>query len=457
MQKELNLKLASLMLAAILIFPITNAYGHGLGFDTISDININGKEISVTIEMPLYFTESEEKQILVSATEKKGRENAKNVTYLIGLFYENEMIFRNYFFAPEGILAIQVNPTSEGEVKILGEQDDLLGAYHATESQPLELTGPVFESGGLYTFEVEIRTIDEPTNIIENQGVYRADVSIAQTTEYIQQSLEGNDIKFRMKSYFDSLSGFNYDAQEKIVTFEMPFDWSDDTISHIPVVHEEVHFPKDFAEFLTPSYTGKTNGIDLFKSSVTIDDYTEEDERIVHFVLLTDHLKFVKNQLKKSGEDIPDKIIFTLSTSQENQFPMTAFTRDEQFQIDLSWEPTEVLPGEDTTFVFTIRDGATAEPLRRSTYDFVIIQSGKEIHRINGEAEVGGGFEKFTFSEDQTGPTIVKFENIRGTGLETEFGFVVVPEFGTIAILILIVAITSGIIFSRKYSLNFRP
>jgi hypothetical protein len=297
-----NLKIASLILAVFLILPITNAYGHGLGFDTISDIDINGKEISVTIEMPLYFSESEEKQILVTATEKKGRENAKNVTYLIGLFHENEMIFRNYFFASEGILAIQVNPTAEGEVQILGEQDDLLGAWYTTESKPLELTGPVFESGGLYTFEIEIRTIDEPTNIIENQEVYRADVSIAQTTEYSQQSLEGNDVLFRMKSYFDTLSGFNYDAQEKIVTFEMPFDWSEGTISHIPVVHEEVHFPNDFAEFFSPSYVGKANGVELFKSSVTVDDYSEEDERIVHFVLLGDHLKFVKNELKKTGD-----------------------------------------------------------------------------------------------------------------------------------------------------------
>lgn len=456
MQNELNLKIASLVLVGILIFPITNAYGHGLGFDTISDININGKEISVTIEMPQYFTESEDKQILVSATEKKGRENTKNVTYLIGLFHENKMIFRNYFFAPEGVLAIQVNSISEGEVQILGKQDNFLGAWHATESQPIVLTGPVFESGGLYTFEIEIRTIDEPTNIVENQGIYRADVSIAQTTEYMQQSLEGNDIKFRVKSYFDTLSDFNYDAQEKIITFEMPFDWSESTISHIPVVHEEVHFPKDFAEFLTPTYIGKANGIELFKSSVTVDDYTEENERIVHFVLLTDHLKFVKNQLK-AEDKIPDKIVFTLSTSQESQFPITAFTRDEQFQTDLSWEPSQVLPGEDTTFIFTIRDGTTAEPLRRSTYDFVIVQGGEEIHRISGVAEVGGGFEKFTFSEDQTGPTIIKFENIRGTGLETEFGFVVVPEFGTIAIMILVVTITSVIIFGRKHSLNFRP
>ena len=101
----------------------------------------------------------------------------------------------------------------------------------------------------------------------------------------------------------------------------MPFDWSEKRMSHIPVVHEEVHFPKDFVEFLSPSYTGYANGIELFKASVNIDDYTEEDERIVHFVLLQDHLRFLKNEMKKSEQPLPDNIVFTLKTNEEIQFP----------------------------------------------------------------------------------------------------------------------------------------
>ncbi len=80
------------------------------------------------------------------------------------------------------------------------------------------------------------------------------------------------------------ISNLEYDFEAKQVTFEMPFDWSEKQMSHVSVVHVEVHFPKDFAEFLSPSYLGIANGIELFKSSVTIDDYTEDDERIVHFV-----------------------------------------------------------------------------------------------------------------------------------------------------------------------------
>ena len=94
------------------------------------------------------------------------------------------------------------------------------------------------------------------------------------------------------------------------------------------------------------------------------------------------------------------------------------------------------------------------EPMRSSDYTFVIIQNGQEIHRTSGTAQIGGEFEKFTFSEDQTGPTIIKFENIRNTGQETEFALVVVPEFGSIAILVLIISIMSIIFVSRKTSLN---
>ena len=441
-----------LVLATIAI-PVDSVYGHGLGFDTISSIAAGDKKITLTVELPMYFTDSDEQQITITAIDDDTDENTKNVTFLIGLFHENEMILRNYFFASEGVLAINVKPTSTGEIEIMGEQDDLLGAWHGTETQPLEITGPIFESGGLYTFEIEIRTIDEPTNIIENQETHRADLSVIETAEYNQLDLEGNDVKFRIKSYFDKISNFTYDPQAKVVTFEMPFDWREKTISHIPVVHEEVHFPKDFAEYLSPSYIGTVNGVELFKSSVTIDDYTEEDERIVHFVLLTDHLRYLKNEFKKTGDKLPENMIFTLSNSNENQFPLTAYTNNEEFQIDLSWEPPEVVPGNSVNFIFTIRDGVTGEPLRLSTYDFVIIQNGQEVYRNQDEATVGGAFEKFTFSENQTGPTIIKFENIRGTDAETEFGFVVVPEFGTVALLIFVAAMIFAITTNRKFSI----
>jgi predicted secreted protein with PEFG-CTERM motif len=447
-------KLGIFALVTCLLFPASSVYGHGFGIDTISSVDVQGKKLSISVEMPMYF-ENDQDQITITATEDESKENAKNVTFLIGLFHNDEMIFRNYFFAEDGILPIIVNPTQDDEIIIHGEQDSLLGAWHGTESNPIEITGPLFDSGGLYNFEIEIRTIDEPTNIIENSTVYNADLSLIETVSFVQKDAENNDVEFRSKSYFDSVSNFKYDPEAKQVTFEMPFDWSEKQMSHVSVVHVETHFPKDFAEFFAPSYSGNVNGIELFNSSVSIDDYSEDGERVVHLVMLQDHLRYLKNEMKKSEEPIPDNMSFTLSTSTDTAFPLEAYTKSEDFKINLSWDPLEIEPGVATNFIFTIRDGRTNEPLRSSDYTFVLIQNGKEIHRASGIAQVGGEFEKYTFGEDQTGPTIIKFENIRNTGQETEFGLVVVPEFGTIALLVLSVSILSIIFMTKRNSLSF--
>jgi len=408
-----------------LLFPASSVYGHGLGIDTISSISIQEKQFSVSIEMPMYF-ENDQEQITITATDNETDENVKNVTYLIGIFYKDEMILRNYFFAENGILPIVVTPTDDGSIEIIGQQDSLLGAWYGTESNPVEITGPLFNSGGLYTFEIEVRTIDEPTNIIENSGVYNADLTIVESVSFPQKDQNNKDVEFSTKSYFDSVSNFYYNFEAKEVTFEMPFDWSESQMSHVSVVHVETHFPKDFAEFLSPSYSGYANGIKLFKSSVTVDDYTYDDERTVHFVLLQDHLRFLKNEMRASEEPLPDNIMFKLSASQEAKFPLIAYSESEEFKVNLAWDPKDIEPGVPTNFVFTIRDSYTDSPMRLSDYTFVIIQKNEEIHRISGNAEVGGDFEKFTFSKDQTGPTVIKFENIRNTGQETEFALVVV-------------------------------
>ena len=427
---RISLSLKKLLIFSIifcLLFPASSVYGHGLGIDTISSISIQEKQFSVSIEMPMYF-ENDQEQITITATDNETDENVKNVTYLIGIFYKDEMILRNYFFAENGILPIVVTPTDDGSIEIIGQQDSLLGAWYGTESNPVEITGPLFNSGGLYTFEIEVRTIDEPTNIIENSGVYNADLTIVESVSFPQKDQNNKDVEFSTKSYFDSVSNFYYNFEAKEVTFEMPFDWSESQMSHVSVVHVETHFPKDFAEFLSPSYSGYANGIKLFKSSVTVDDYTYDDERTVHFVLLQDHLRFLKNEMRASEEPLPDNIMFKLSASEETKFPLIAYTASEDFKINLAWDPMNIEAGVPTNFVFTIRDSYTDSPMRLSDYTFVIIQKNEEIHRISGNAEVGGDFEKFTFSKDQTGPTVIKFENIRNTGQETEFALVVVEE-----------------------------
>lgn len=433
-----------------LLFPIAHAHGHGIGLDRTPSQVIDGKKISLTVETTMYFTDQKERLVTITANDENTKQNAKNVTFLVGIYHDKKMLLRNYFFAPDGIVRINIQPTTEGDLKIIGKQDSLLGAWHEEDGQPITIQGPLFTGGGLYNFEIEMRTINEPKNIIENSPVFSADVSILSISTYSEQSLEGTSVDFAIKSYYDKISNFDYNPEQKTVTFKIPFDWSEQKINHIPVIHKEVHFPKNFSEFLTPGYSGSVNGIELFKSSVTIDDYSEESERIVHFVLLSDHIKFLKNSLTKSGGELPQEMIFTLSTTDDVQFPLSAMTRNEDVQVDLSWEPLNVEIDKKTKFIFTFRDGKTGDTIRNTKYDFVILQQGNELYRKSGNAAVGGSFEEYTFSKDNSGPTIIRFEKIKDTDMQTEFGFVVVPEFGPLVLLVLFSTMIMAIMFTKK-------
>ncbi len=450
----MNNQILLFLLFALAASSIPPALGHGLGLDTIPSIVIGDQEISVNVEIPSYYDKIDERQVTISAVDKQSGQGIPNVTYEVGLFHDGYMLLRDRFFSADGVVSMNVQYSGEDMINIRGNQDPDSGAWHATLEQPVTIIGPVFESGGLYTFEIELLTINEPDNLVADSGVYTADLTIVEVDEFFQKDAQDADVKFRTKSYFDSIDFLDYDSATRQVALAMPFDWSEKKISHIPVVHVEVHLPKDFEEFLTPGYTGQVNDIDLFKSSISVDDYTEDDERIIHFVLLKEHIRHIKNQLKQADTPVGDTMFFTLQTAKEVNFPVSAWTRDESYQVDLSWDPVEILPDQKTKFVFTIRDASTAEPLRDSSFDFVILQDGKEIHRESGNARVGGDFVDYEFLEDQTGPTIIRFENIRQSGQDTEFGIVVAPEFGIIASLILASGISSAILLGRKFSLS---
>ncbi len=49
----------------------------------------------------MYF-ENDQEQITITATDKKTDETAKNVTFVIGIFNNNELILRNYFLQKMG-------------------------------------------------------------------------------------------------------------------------------------------------------------------------------------------------------------------------------------------------------------------------------------------------------------------------------------------------------------------
>ncbi len=386
-----------------MIIPVSQAYGHGLGIDTTTSLNYEDRKILISVEMvPMYFDDPWDKKIHIYAYDRMTEENILNVTFLLSIYKNNEKIFHDSIFTANGELIIDVV-----------EHDYMT---------------PYFKSGGLYHYEIDITSIDEPGNTVDYLSGYSADVSVVDTTYHKFKNTKNTDTTFRHKSYYDVISNFVYDSSQKTITFEMPFDWEEKNISHVQVVHEEVFFPKDLTEFISPNYNAKINGIDVFKSNIQIDDYSDEDGRIIHFILLQDHVKFFKNMIKKQLsnqgiESLPDKMYFQLVPNDEITFPISVLTTNGDYQVDLSWDPKEIIPGSETRFIYTIRDGVSLDLLYNSDFDFIISKDNKQMHKSSEDARIGGGFVDFVFPTD--GTYTITFDRIRGSDIFTSFTVVV--------------------------------
>lgn len=416
------------------------AFGHGLGLDTLT-ASVGGTTYDITVQMPDRF-DDESKHLVVTIQDKTIQE-MPDVVLSMNVLHGGESILRETFLAEGGILNMGI-VTSGGEVRTAG----------ALTGSP-EVTGPVFGAGGLYTILLQIESIGGEA--IPDDTTHTLDLLVQDTASHAGVSLDGAPISFTTKSYFDRVSGFEYDADAGTVRFEMPFDWSAGRATHIPVLHMEVHFSMDMEELVTRGYGGSVNGVNLFRSSVTVDDFSTPGERTVHFVLLQDHLNLIKAQMERPGGQLPDYMAFELTKTQDIRSQMSAFTPNGDYQVDMTWEPENILPDQNTKFIFTIRDAYTGETLRNSGYDFVLLQDGSPIHRESGLAAVGGDFKDYVFAEEQAGTASVRIENIRDTDQYVEFTFAVAPEFGVVVALVLVAGVGAAVALSRYGVLAPRP
>ena len=85
------------------------------------------------------------------------------MTYFLSIIHEDETLLREYFFVEDDYLLFEVGSKFSEEIKIIGEKQYAHNAYVMNKSQPLEITGSIFNTNGVYEFRIDIRTMDDPS------------------------------------------------------------------------------------------------------------------------------------------------------------------------------------------------------------------------------------------------------------------------------------------------------
>jgi hypothetical protein len=392
---------------------IPQSSGHGLGTEILPPVDIGNKKVSLeATAIPFQDPEINGRQIEFALVDTNTKVSVRDVTFLLKVMKGNEFLFEHIFEKDNGVLIMDLIPSESDQITIEEESSvSLLESLVGIQSKSTA-TGSVFKKGGLYLFEVQILTIDSYSNKLVEPIKYDFGLSFQEITP-----IEINDPNFGKQiiefiAYYDQLGNFQYDPDTRVISFEMPFDWSEENINQSIVVHNEIRFSKSFGDLLVPSYTLYVNNIEMPQETITIDEFSEF-YRIVHLIIpQADIIELNKTQPQ------PNMMQFFLIPN-EDDVALSTVTGNGQFRVKLDWEPKEITSGSTTIFYFNILDVFLKNKPMAVSYEISLVSNGKTIDSTSG---ISTDFKElnsveFFIPEDVSGPVTVQFDNLADNGL----------------------------------------
>src|SRR5215207_3301942 len=361
-QKRYLASLVLLLLLASSSSFMVSTYGHGLGQDQAPPVTIQGKQVTVEGVIDPSFlplSNSSKPTLVIRAHDENNNITIAGIDYSIAVELGNETLLDQRFRSSDGV--VKANLIPDGDIEgweINGqamprEQQQI----EVSQSNPVELRSKILTEGGLYHFMV-----------------------------IIEKSSPGVSMQADQK--FDL-----YISVGRAYTFDVS----------TPQAQEQM-------EVQTNSYRGTLNGRELEAQAVVIDDYTSEQNRIVHFIVSNAML----SRFSQSTND-SDIAAFTLRPSEKPKFPLDLTSLPgEKFLFQLSWGPDIIETGTPITFVMNIQDPKTGDLVRGASFDFVLTQDGSEIHQKHIVMDFGTYSYQYTFSK--AGTVTLAANNINGQG-----------------------------------------
>lgn len=431
-----------LVVIAFMLLPsfiVLSAYGDGLASEILPPSMIGNKNVTLSINSSPFLIDNNHvgTQINFVVEDASNQAPLQDAAIDVSVFKNGKALFGHIFMSDSGNFLFNVMPANSTNISIDekgGPFPGLLG-----HSGNYDIKGPVFSSGGLYKFKINLLAIGSYDNQVSKS--YNAAISIPETNQY--QILDTDDGKqtVTVVAYYDQIGDFHYDSDGKKMSFTMPFSWTPDNIKQVSVVHQELKIPRSFASFIVTKYDAYVNGVQLPDKAVSIDDYSSDEYRIIHLILYKQEVEAISKQQQNTKQEMD----FSLAPSNQTAFPIIQYTRNAQYKVSLSWDPPKITTGHAARFSFQIFDPYLINKTVDSTgYDFSVIE-GKNglIYHKSGTTSNDGSPNNVdvNFPDNYTGPITIGFENVNGNSFaDAEFSGIVsrphiVPEFPTGAVL----------------------
>lgn len=412
--------LAIIIFASSFLFSL-GAYGDGLASEILPPSLIGKTNVTLSISSTPFLIDNNHAgtQLNLLLMDANTQQPIPDATLVISAFKGQDAVFGHIFKSDSGNFLLSFYPQQVGNTTF-NEHGGILSGLFGQDSGNYDIKGPIFNSGGLYRFKIEVITMGAYDNQVSK--TYNAGISIP---EY--DNITINDPSYGMRQiqiigYYDQLHDILYDPAKRSINFTMPFDWSQQNINQITVVHQEIRIPRTLGDFVVTKYDTYVNNIKIPDKLVSIDDYSMDAYRIVHLILYKSNVQTLLSDQRNPGKEM----IFSLRPSDETNLPLIQFTRNAQYKIALSWYPVKILAGSTTQFNFRVLDPHTTNATVSSIpYDFSVLEgsNGAIYHQVGRTSNSDNGDSiNVAFPANYTGSITVAFENLNDSSFaSTEF------------------------------------
>lgn len=444
---------------AVSLFLVSEARGDGLASEILPPSLIGNTNVTLSIgSVPFLINDtSAGTQLNLVLMDADTQQPIPDATLAISAFKGQDAVFGHIFKSDSGNFVLSFYPQQTGNTTF-DEQGGLLSGLFGQDSGNYDVKGPVFNTGGLYRFKIEVITMGAYDNQVSKS--YTAGISMPEYYNLTITDPGYGTQQMQIIAYYDRLNNITYDPAKKFVNFTMPFDWSTQNISQLTVVHQEIRIPRTLGDFVVTKYDAYVNDIKIPDKLISIDDYSMDAYRIVHLILYKPDVENLFSEQKDPGQ----MMNFALKPSDENEFPVIQFTRNAQYKIALSWDPPKILAGSTAQFNFKVLDPYTAnQTVSPISYDFSVLEgkNGVIYHQIGKTTDTSYGDNiNVAFPSNYTGAITVAFEDLNGSSFSaTEFPATVsipdttsqstVPEFPLTTFVVLAIMFVLAISLSK--------
>jgi len=412
----------SLMTCMLLFSSISESYGHGLGYEIMPPEMLGSKLVSLEISSDTWPDEYT-KEISFVLFETDTGVAVKNVTYFVMLSKQNEVLFDITGQRDDGTFMLKLHTTESDQIMVEEAGSDLFGSLF-DGGKVVNVKGNAFGSGGLYDFKVIITTGDEYSNVLSPPLDYDVGISFLDKTSHSINDINFGQQKLNVITYYELINDdFTYHQNKKMISYSMPFDWSEKNILVTSVMHQEIIIPKTFGDLMVKSFSVNVNGFQVPDGAITIDDFSAKN-RVMHLVLNQNDIL----ELSKKIDGFSNKMHFSIMPSADN-LPLTTMTENAQFKLNLSWEPQSIKSGSVTTFYYKILDAFYVDRQVAVSHDLSIFHDGEEIGQLSAiSTDMGLTVIEYDVPDNVSGVMTLQFENLNGSDLADAVFSVVVDR-----------------------------